>query len=103
MIIPRTIIVSGTEYTIILDHGLIKCGLAGEIDSMTETIRISPAQSATARFTTLLHECVHAINWKYCHAQLSEEQIEDMDEGLLQVAVCLIGARKIDWSQIPAN
>jgi hypothetical protein len=103
MKIPKTIIVSGTEYTIILDHGLIKRGLAGEIDSMTETIRILPAQTASARFTTLLHECIHAINWKYCHDQLSEEQIENMDEGLLQVAVCLMGDRKIDWGEIPVT
>jgi hypothetical protein len=100
MKIPKTILVSGTEYTIILDHGLIKRGLVGEIDSETETIRISPAQSAGARFTTLLHECVHAINWKYCHDELSEEQIEAMDEGLLQVAICLMGDRKIDWGEV---
>ena len=101
MKIPKTILVSGTEYTIVLDSGLAARGLAGEIENAGETIRISPAQSPAARFTTLLHECVHAINWKYCRSSLSEEEIEDMDEGLLQVAVALMGDRKFDWSGIP--
>lgn len=101
MKIPKTILVSGTEYTIVLDPGLKERGLAGEIVNASETIHISPSQSPAARFTTLLHECVHAINWKYCRSQLTEETIEDMDEGLLQVAVALMGDRKFDWSQIP--
>ena len=41
--------------------------------------------SEAMRAVVLLHEIVHHINWVYCGARLSEEDIQAIGEGLLQV------------------
>ena len=79
--------IGGVEYTILCDPETVanmhNDGDNGQCNKQRLTIAFSPMMPRWKQ--TLIHEIVHAINFEYCCGQLTEEQVDGMSHGTLQV------------------
>lgn len=60
--------------------------LYGEIEYLSETIRINPAASTKVKDSTLIHEAVHAIDEMY-GIGLKEKQVEKLGNAIYMMIV----------------
>lgn len=78
--IPRSIVVYGVKYKIKITDSQDYLGLC---DGRQKTIYISKHQTAKEAFHTLMHEVIHAWQFRVgIHQAISRETLEIMSEGL---------------------
>ena len=87
--IPKTIKVGGYDYTIQVtpdvDIDLESRGHFGEHSTARRCLRIRSQCLPQEISDTFLHETIHAVDSVYSYAKLSDEQVEALSHGLLQV------------------
>ena len=84
--IPRTIQVGGVDYKVTWDEAtqekLANEGNNGQCNKQELSIKFNPRQARVTQ--TFVHELTHAIDFEYCHANLTEQDVNGMATGFLQ-------------------
>jgi Zn-dependent peptidase ImmA (M78 family) len=81
--LPKSVLVLGIKYKVKLTDSRDYLGLC---DSQLKTIYISKHQTAREAFHTLLHELIHAWQFRVgVHQAISREMLEIISEGLATV------------------
>ena len=84
--IPQTLKVGGRSLLVKFTKNLLRdTGNRGEVEWHTETMRIDSDMVYTLTVITFLHEIVHCIDEVYCNRNLSEDETNQLAEGLYQV------------------
>ena len=76
--LPKKLRILGKTYTIEVAPGITEYGLC---DEENQTIKIRPVKGDDVVKDTLLHECIHAIDFGM-HSNLTEEQVQRLGSGL---------------------
>ena len=76
--IPKKLRILGKTYTVEITPGITEYGLCCE---ETQTIKIRPVKGGDVVKDTLLHECIHAIDFSM-HSGLTEDQVQRLGSGL---------------------
>jgi len=93
MRIPKKIKVGPMRYKVLYPHTFIEdSSYFGLHDGCSSIIKISDTENDTIRnplciVETLLHECIHAIDFVFVGQKLEEKTVEKFSEHLLQVFV----------------
>lgn len=99
LVIPPRIQIGGHTYSVVLNVDLKDDNDYGRVNHRLQKIELNPARPMSQRVEAFIHELLHVINNVYGNANLSEEDIGVVSEGLLQVFQQL--GIEPDFSQIP--
>ena len=76
--LPKKLRILGKTYTIEVAPGITEYGLC---DEENQTIKIRPVKGKDVVKDTLIHECVHAIDFGM-HTELTEKQVSALGSGI---------------------
>uniref|UniRef100_A0A6M3JHF4 SprT-like domain-containing protein n=1 Tax=viral metagenome TaxID=1070528 RepID=A0A6M3JHF4_9ZZZZ len=93
MIYPKSIQIGGHVYQIILENipSIDSESNVGEHHYGKSTLRVatrnidSTQRSEQAIMETICHEMCHAVNYIFCHSELTEKQVASFSQGVYQV------------------
>ena len=99
LVIPPEIQIGGHTYSIVLNEDLKDDNDYGRVNHRLQKIELNPVRPMSQRIEAFIHELLHVINNVYGNANLREEDIGVISEGLLQVFQQL--GIEPDFNQLP--
>lgn len=76
--LPKKLRILGKTYTVELAPGITEYGLC---DEENQTIKVRPVKGGDVVKDTLIHECIHAIDFSM-HTDLTEKQVSALGAGI---------------------